>query len=95
MNRVSRGRPLTAKFEELEDFGRVLKERFCSDSIRSRLGDERWILEMYKSDNDADLHTQSIAMHINAREPVDSLQERKVNVETPRITKTAMLTGKS
>jgi hypothetical protein len=53
-----------AKFKEFEDFGRVSKEKFHSDSIRSCLGDEWWILEMYKSDNDADLHTQSIAMHI-------------------------------
>jgi hypothetical protein len=53
-----------AKFEEFEDFGRVSKERFHSNSIRSRSGDEWRILEMYKSDNDADLHTQSIAMRI-------------------------------
>jgi hypothetical protein len=54
-----------AKFEELEDFGRVSKERFRLDSIRSCSGDEWRILEMYKSDNNADLHTQSIAMHIS------------------------------
>jgi hypothetical protein len=54
-----------AKFEEFEDFRRVLKERFHLDSIRSRLGDKWQILEMYKSDNNADLHTQSIAMHIS------------------------------
>jgi hypothetical protein len=55
-----------AKFKEFKEFGRVSKERFHLDSIRSHLGDKWRILEMYKSDNDADLHAQSIAMHINA-----------------------------
>jgi hypothetical protein len=36
------------KFEEFKDFGRVLKERFHSDSIRSGLGDKWQILEMYE-----------------------------------------------
>jgi hypothetical protein len=54
-----------AKFEEFEDFRRVSKERFRSGLIRSCLGDKWQILEMYKSDNDADLHTQSIAMCIS------------------------------
>jgi hypothetical protein len=53
-----------AKFEDFEYFGRISKEGFHSDSIRSHSGDEWQILEMYKSVNDADLHTQSIAMHI-------------------------------
>jgi hypothetical protein len=36
-----------AKFEEFEDFGRVLKERSHLDLIRSCLGDKWQILEMY------------------------------------------------
>jgi hypothetical protein len=54
-----------AKFEEFKDFGRVSKERFHLDSIRSCSGDEWQILEMYQSGNDEDLHTQSITMHIS------------------------------
>jgi hypothetical protein len=55
------------KFEDFEEFGMVSKERFRSGSIRSRSGDEWRILGMYKNDNDADLHTQSIAMRIISR----------------------------
>jgi hypothetical protein len=54
-----------AKFEDFEDSGSVSKERFRSGSIRSRSGDEWRILGMHKNDNDADLHTQSIAMRIS------------------------------
>jgi hypothetical protein len=56
-----------AKFEDFEDFGMVSRERFRLGLIRSNSGDKWWILEMYKSDNDADLHTQSIAMRINGQ----------------------------
>jgi hypothetical protein len=70
-----------AKFEDFEYFGRASNERFCSHSTGSCLGDEWRILEMYKSDNDVDLHTQSIAMCINVQKHLERVQKKFERLE--------------